>query len=107
LASVIKVVLQTTENDSIEVSDISKIMISNSFAGLSDENSNIHIDSSRTLKEDLAEVDKKKIESTLEKCDGNVSKSAALLGISRETLHNKVRRYGINTQLFRGRKELK
>jgi DNA-binding NtrC family response regulator len=62
------------------------------------------VSSDRTLKEDLAEVDRKKIESTLERTSGNVSKAAAILGISRETLHNKVRKYGINTQLFRFKK---
>jgi transcriptional regulator of acetoin/glycerol metabolism len=32
-----------------------------------------------------------------------VSKAAAMLGISRETLHNKIRRYGINTHEYRSR----
>jgi len=56
---------------------------------------------SGTLKEDLQKHDKKKIEDTLHKCGGNVSKSAALLGVSRETLHNKIRKYGIDVQSFR------
>lgn len=104
LASVIRVTLQTASSEQIEVSDLHKIISSAPAGEMSDEHGEILISSSRTLKEDLAEVDRKKIESTLERCEGNVSKAAALLGISRETLHNKVRRYGINTQLFRVRK---
>ena len=60
----------------------------------------------KTLKEDLQKVDKKKIEATLELLNGNVSKSAVHLGVSRETLHNKIRKYGIKTQDYRKRKTL-
>lgn len=104
LASVVRVCLQTVTTDQIEVADLHKIITSTPPGQMTDEHGEIIISSARTLKEDLAEVDKKKIEATLERCEGNVSKAAALLGISRETLHNKVRRYGINTQLFRIRK---
>lgn len=104
LASVIKVVLQTTTSEHIEVADLNKVLSNPIHLPSGDEHTDVVISSDRTLKEDLAEVDKKKIESTLERCDGNVSKAAALLGISRETLHNKVRKYGINTQLFRVRR---
>jgi DNA-binding NtrC family response regulator len=104
LSSVIRVVLQTAKNDEIEVSEVNKIMANSGFGMSSDEHSDVMISSDRTLKEDLAEVDKKKIENTLEKCGGNVSKAAAMLGISRETLHNKIRRYDINIQLFRVKK---
>jgi DNA-binding NtrC family response regulator len=55
----------------------------------------------RTLKEDLAEVDRIKIENTLKLNNGNVSKSAAVLDVSRETLHIKIRKYGIDVQKFR------
>jgi two-component system, NtrC family, nitrogen regulation response regulator NtrX len=101
LASVIKVSLQTFQKEQIEVNDLTKIITTSSVSQSDEQHGEISISSGRTLKEDLAEVDKKKIENTLERCDGNVSKAAALLGISRETLHNKVRRYGINTQLYR------
>lgn len=103
LSSVIRVALQTASSDRIEISDIHKIMKGTS----PNTNNNNHLDnglianSDRTLKEDLAELDKLKIESTLEKTSGNVSKAAALLAISRETLHNKIRKYEINTQSFR------
>jgi len=104
LASVVRVTLQTAASEQIEVADLHRIISSGSTEQISDEHGEILISSARTLKEDLAEVDRKKIEATLERCEGNVSKAAALLGISRETLHNKVRRYGVNTQLFRVRK---
>jgi len=57
----------------------------------------------RSLRDDLAMVDKLKIEKTLERTSGNVSKAAAILGVSRETLHNKIRKYGIDVQGFRAR----
>jgi DNA-binding NtrC family response regulator len=63
------------------------------------------ISSDRTLKEDLAQMDKKKIEATLESNLGNVTKSASTLGVSRETLHNKIRKYGINVQAFRAKRK--
>ena len=103
LSSVLRVTLQTATNDQIEVSDIHKILNSGFSLSQPENNSEI-ISSNRTLKEDLAQLDRKKIESTLERTNGNVSKAAALLDISRETLHNKIRRYGINAQLYRNSK---
>lgn len=100
LASVVRVVMQTSQKEQIEVNDLIKIF-NNSSHKESYSILSANISSDRTLKEDLAEVDKKKIESTLLQCNGNVSKSAALLGVSRETLHNKIRRYEIQVQNFR------
>ncbi len=104
LSSVIKVAMQTARNEQIEIADIYKIIVDQRGAG-GKSAANISLD--KTLKEDLASVDKKKIESVLESCKGNVTKSAARLGVSRETLHNKIRKYDINVQLFRmkGRKK--
>jgi two-component system nitrogen regulation response regulator NtrX len=103
LYSFVKVALQTSRKEEIEINEMSKIIATNPIS----QNivvEGIHkISNDRTLKEDLAEVDKIKIEKTLMKTNGNVSKSAAMLGISRETLHNKIRRYEINTQQFRHR----
>ncbi len=104
LASVIKVSLQTTSNEIVEVADLQKIS-RNNFKDDTDETSNeMLISSSRTLKEDLAQMDKKKIEATLESNYGNVTKSASSLGVSRETLHNKIRKYDINVQVYRSKK---
>lgn len=100
LSSIIKVAMQTSLKDQVEAMDIQKI-IKNSpsiYRSLSDST---FISSNRTLKEDLAQVDKQKIESTLRNCKGNVTKAANMLGVSRETLHNKIRRYEIDVHNFR------
>lgn len=100
LASVVRVALQTASNDQIEVSDIHKTLKTSQQSYKQGRDDAI-ISNSGTLKEDLEKVDMKKIEATLKRCKGNVSKSAATLGISRETLHNKIRKYDINVQYFR------
>ena len=95
-----KVILQTIQKEQIDTTDVVKMLSTRSskqkLSSISDPVlSAIIQDRNRTLKEDLAEVDKAKIERTLEQNNGNVSKSAALLGISRETLHNKIKKYNI------------
>lgn len=108
LSSVIRVALQTATSEQIEINDLHKIMIGNAVSSVTNINSEpVILTGDRTLKEDLAELDKMKVESTLERTNGNVSKAAALLAISRETLHNKIRKYGINTQDFRNKKSTK
>ncbi len=105
LSSVLRVALQTASSEQIEINDFHKIMIGSAVSNItqvSDFSDQSATD--RTLKEDLADLDKKKVESTLERTNGNVSKAAALLAISRETLHNKIRKYDINTQLFRSKR---
>lgn len=109
LLSTIRVVLQTSSSDWIEVADLHKTITTPSNGKnaqqlqQSNSNAGFEFSSDRSLKDDIAIVDKLKIESTLGTCKGNVSKAAAMLGISRETLHNKIRRYGINTHEYRSR----
>jgi DNA-binding NtrC family response regulator len=115
LAGVVKVVLQTTPSEIVEVQDFNKVIQTVIYSKsevlipkvIETKSTNIaeitNIDTNTTLKEDLALVDKKKIESTLAKCKGNVSKTAASLGVSRETLHNKIRKYDINIKDYRVR----
>ena len=108
LHSFLKVILQTIQKEQIDTTDVVKMLSTRSskqkLSSISDPVlSAIIQDRNRTLKEDLAEVDKAKIERTLEQNNGNVSKSAALLGISRETLHNKIKKYNINASAFRKR----
>lgn len=43
----------------------------------------------------LDEMECRMIEKTIKECDGNLSVVAASLGISRQTLYNKIKRYGI------------
>lgn len=111
LASVLRVALQTTATDQLEVADLHLIMKTSVFQhetvpsvpSAPTNGDSTMLSSDRSLKDDLAMVDKMKIEKTLERCKGNVSKAAAVLGVSRETLHNKIRKYGIDVHLYRVR----
>jgi len=98
LASVVKVALQTVLEDEITISHLDKIINSNFKNQTTQLN---RTSQNKTLKDDLAEVDKMKIEETLRQNNGNVSKSAAILGVSRETLHIKIRKYNIDIQKYR------
>jgi DNA-binding NtrC family response regulator len=46
----------------------------------------------------ITELEKKHIVNVLEECGGNCTKSARILGISRMTLYNKIRSYGIQVK---------
>jgi len=104
LASVVRVALQTAQSEQIEITDIHKIILTSRPAFAAKTKDETFISTEKTLKEDIELVDKKKIEATLEMCNGNVSKSAVHLDVSRETLHNKIRKYGINVQMYRQKK---
>ncbi len=43
----------------------------------------------------LADVEKQTIIEAIDKCDGNLTKAAKVLGITRKTLYNKIERYGL------------
>lgn len=49
----------------------------------------------------LLSVEKPLIEATLDKTGGNQCKAARILGINRNTLHSKVKKYGINLERWR------
>jgi DNA-binding NtrC family response regulator len=100
LSSIIKVAMQTSLKDQVEAMDIQRIIKNSPSVYRSIPDVNV-ISANRTLKQDLAKVDKQKIESTLSECKGNVTKAANLLGVSRETLHNKIKRYDIPMQSIR------
>jgi DNA-binding NtrC family response regulator len=114
LYSFVRLCLQTIGNDTLEVSELTKLMNTHKaqIAYIKQEERMEYVVPylplstllGKTLKEDLAEVDKIKIENMLLNTSGNVSKASALLGISRETLHNKIRRYEINIKEYRHRK---
>ncbi len=104
LLSILRQSLLTSDGNQIEIAALHKLVSSNSQLGRASIGQEKFLSPSGTLKEDIAHLDKKKVEATLEKTGGNVSKAAAQLGISRETLHNKIRKYEINTQQFRNRK---
>ncbi len=107
LSNTIRVVLQTVNKDEIEVTDLYKSLNAANHGKELPQKDDISLSTGRTLKQDLEKVDKEKIEATLERCNGNVSKSAVQLGISRETLHNKIRKYQINVQMYRAKSKTK
>jgi two-component system, NtrC family, response regulator AtoC len=49
----------------------------------------------KDLREDVDEFEKKKIVAALEKCGGNQTRAAKMLGISRRTLTNRLNEYGL------------
>jgi DNA-binding NtrC family response regulator len=108
LQSTLRVVLQTVSSDTIEIRDIHSVASTNDHVYSQPKavsgSDQFSITSDGSLKDDIARADKMKIVSTLQKCSGNVSKAAVLLAISRETLHNKIRRYEIDVNKFRSGK---
>lgn len=103
LASMLRVTLQTSPNEVIEVSDIHLTTSTSQLGGGDARLPGDLISLDRTRREDLERVDKLKLEAMLQTCKGNVSKAAAQLGISRETLHVKIRKYDIDVHKFRSR----
>lgn len=123
LSSVLRVALQTMSTDVLEVADVhrnlhrsasqssSRIVVAQPSVPVKQPPADmpsaaaggIGLDGDRSLKDDLAMVDKLKIEKTLERTKGNVSKAAAILDVSRETLHNKIRKYDIDVAAFRSK----
>ncbi|GAB5464807.1 MAG: sigma-54 dependent transcriptional regulator [Candidatus Kapaibacteriales bacterium] len=107
LTSLLRVALQTSLKDRIEVEEIEKMARNNERvlpSQVSNTPSNPTFNNEKTLKEDMETMDKMKVQQTLEDNRGNVSKSAVILGVSRETLHNKIRKYEINVQEYRRKK---
>lgn len=49
-----------------------------------------------TVEGGMEKIEKKVIEDAMRKCDGNVSRAAHLLGITRQTLYRRLRKYGID-----------
>ena len=95
----LKVTLQTTAQEQLTASDFAHSHYTPQTNG-----KNASLSPALNLKDDMARIDQLKLESTLEKCRGNVSKAAAMLDISRETLHNKIRKYDIDVQVYRLKK---
>ena len=104
LISLLRLVLQIVSSPIIEISDLHGITAPNSHQiSVPTSKDQFSVTSDGLLKDDIARADQMKIVATLQKCNGNVSKAAVQLGISRETLHNKIRRYAINTNEYRAR----
>ena len=47
------------------------------------------------VKVDLVEMEKNVIQNAVARCEGNLSLAAAELGVSRQTLYRKMKKYGI------------
>ncbi len=101
LINTIRIVFEYTEKDTIEIPDLKRFLGKEPTS--EQESLTPPITSGGDIKSDVERVEKLKIERTLEACFGNVSKAAASLGVSRETLHNKIRKYGINPNIYRKR----
>lgn len=43
----------------------------------------------------ISEMERRLIEKTIRECDGNLSQVASRLGVSRQTLYNKIKKYGL------------
>jgi two-component system nitrogen regulation response regulator NtrX len=103
LVSLIKLVCQTTLKDEINAGDIKK--------NLKDDTVSINIPQPEHIEGDLknaAEVAKKlKIIEVLQDLNGNISKAAVVLGVSRETLHNNIKKFQINVDEYRVKKTTK
>ena len=106
LQSFVSLCLQSTKNDALEVPELTKLMQTHKTQTDFEKKSIVSLTTDKTLKENLAEADKLKIEDTLIKTAGNVSKAAALLDVSRETLHIKIRKYNINVKEYRNSKQV-
>lgn len=104
LVSLIKLVCQTTLKDEINTGDIKK--------NLKDDTISFNIPQQpEHIEGDLknaAEVAKKlKIIEVLQDLNGNISKAAVVLGVSRETLHNNIKKFQINVDEYRVKKTTK
>ena len=61
-----------------------------------EEGLNDSLDSDKSLKEKLAEFEKKLIKQALIECEGNVTKTAKALNVQRTTLIEKINKYSID-----------
>lgn len=106
LESLLRGVLQTTSRDTIEVSDIIKSDPSlrateSSILSAQQPTQTILPTAALSMKEYEDEAKKQKVIATLTECKGNVSRAAARLEVSRETLHTWMRKYGLESSQFK------
>ena len=73
------------------------ILCDGNIISADDIDGNVPITKEKPLEEvqTLDEMERRMIEKTIKDCEGNLSVVAARLGISRQTLYNKIKRYGI------------
>jgi DNA-binding NtrC family response regulator len=106
LANYLRVALQTMSTDELEVADLHRIM---GRATLPTRPTAIAAQSpaqppaatSAHSPESPASDDRSTIEQALTRTAGNVTKAASHLGMSRETLHNRIKKLGIDVTAYR------
>jgi two-component system nitrogen regulation response regulator NtrX len=106
LANYLRVALQTMSTDELEVADLHRIM---GRATLPTRPTAIAAQSaaqpaaatSSSSPESPASDDRSTIEQALTRTAGNVTKAASHLGMSRETLHNRIKKLGIDVTAYR------
>ncbi len=95
LINVVKTAFELAETDSIEPEDI--------IRGLNNSKNEMTSDATGSIDRRIDETYKKAIEEVLQKFNGNVSKAAAHLGISRETLYLRIKKYLLNVNQYRNK----
>ena len=108
LASTLRVAFQTMPTDTLEVADLHQILGRNSVSTTVRTAPQAAANSTRedapsdgTTSDAESMSDRERIEKALEKTAGNVSKAAAILSISRETLHTRIKKHGIDIARYR------
>jgi DNA-binding NtrC family response regulator len=106
LASTLRVALQTLSSDELEVADVHRVIGRSMDAARSASTPMVTAQppaqtAARPAGTEPADDDRSKIEHALTRTAGNVSKAAAILGMSRETLHNRIKKNGIDVAEYR------
>ena len=63
----------------------------------SDQISSLAFDETDSLENAVSHLEKTMIASAMKQFDGNISKAARKLGLSRQGMHNKLHKYGMKT----------
>lgn len=110
LASTLRVAFQTMSTNELEVADLHRILGRSTSSSAPRATHNVPTPPPPAIAAALGTAsdsgtdsvsDQDKIEKALTKTAGNVSKAAAVLGISRETLHTKIKKHGIDVSKYR------
>ncbi|MEY3385506.1 MAG: hypothetical protein RIR53_317 [Bacteroidota bacterium] len=106
LASTLRVALQTLSTDELEVADVHRIIgrsmdAARATSAQPTQPAASVATSAASTEAEFTTDDRSKIEQALKRTAGNVSKAAAILGMSRETLHNRIKKIGIDIAEYR------
>ena len=84
--------LQHAVEKAVILADGTSISADDIDGGATQGTAQVHIDDEQLT---LDEMERRMIEKTIRECDGNLSLVASRLGIARQTLYNKLKRYGL------------